>query len=81
MIVNVSAGHEAGSRRECPVLVTRSSTITGSLAPSEVGPLPAGRFSGYALEPLRRDKSLIQIDASQALDKPAPRCAAQRPAQ
>ena len=78
MIVNVSAGHGTGSPRECPVLITRSSTITGNLAPSEVGPLPAGRFSGYALEPLRRDRSLIQIVASQALDKPAPRCAAQR---
>ena len=51
VIVDVSAGHEANPPRECPVLNTRSATITGS-------PAPPGAD--------RRDSSLILTDAPHA---------------
>ena len=45
VIVDVSAGHEAGPPRECPVLNTRSATITGSPTPPEAD-RPGGELLG-----------------------------------
>ena len=46
MIVDVSAGHEADPPKECPVLNTRSATITGSPTPPGVNRRPGGELLG-----------------------------------